>query len=594
MRVRIICLIVLFLLPSTTPVTADWSHNPTVNNPVCTTTTDQFSPEVVSDGQGGAILAWSEGSPDIRVEIRFQRIDAEGTLLWPTDGVPVGGVLMDGFGSIYQVADGAGGAIVAWTDDRSGDHVVYAQRVDAGGNICWPAGGIAVSDGSGEQVCSDIAADGAGGAIISWRDYRWLNYDVRVQRVDAAGNLVWAGDGVMACVEPSSQMGSRVMGNGSGGATVIWNDYRNGADVDLYAQRVDAGGNVQWAPDGVIVVSAAGDQRSAGLAGDGSGGAIVTWEDLRSVDADIYAQRIDIDGATLWPAGGVIVCAEADDQLAPRLVSDGFGGAVIIWDDWRWLNLDIRGQRIDADGTLLWEADGLMICVEPSSQILRCPLLATDDGGTVVTWSDVRTSSNSRDVYAQRVSGGGYVQWQPDGIPVCTLPEVQQVDGIVPDGSGGVIIGWNDNRSGDNYDIYAQQVDLDGLLGGPVPPPQMVAGSLTCSPGAGTVPFTTWMTLSLENLNTSYIRRVAGHIDVFLASGTGMFPNWRTGFTNIDPDGSYDASWPVNIPALGSMIGANRFELHAMDVTPQPYNIFPFPPSGSTDSDTCVVYGIAP
>ncbi len=35
------------------------------------------------------------------------------------------------------------------------------------------------------------------------------------------------------------------------------------------------------------------------------------------------------------------------------------------------------------------------------------------------------------------------------------------------DGSGGAIIAWQDYRSDDNYDIYAQRVDASGALTDP-------------------------------------------------------------------------------------------------------------------------------
>ena len=43
------------------------------------------------------------------------------------------------------VPDGSGGAIAAWMDDRTEAFRVYAQRVDADGNLAWVPGGIAVS-----------------------------------------------------------------------------------------------------------------------------------------------------------------------------------------------------------------------------------------------------------------------------------------------------------------------------------------------------------------------------------------------------------------------------------------------------------------
>ncbi len=48
------------------------------------------------------------------------------------------------------------------------------------------------------------------------------------------------------------------------------------------------------------------------------------------------------------------------------------------------------------------------------------------------------------------------------------------------------------------------------------------------------------------------------------------------------------------IPALGSVIGVNLFELVGEDVTPAPFNQPPYPPAGDTATASCMVTGVAP
>ena len=73
-----------------TQARAQWSTDASVNNPVCTAATRQQSTRVVSDGQGGAIVAWwdfdlTTGGYDIRA----QRIGIDGTVRWPGGGVAI-------------------------------------------------------------------------------------------------------------------------------------------------------------------------------------------------------------------------------------------------------------------------------------------------------------------------------------------------------------------------------------------------------------------------------------------------------------------------------------------------------------------------
>jgi hypothetical protein len=120
-----------------------------------------------------------------------------------------------------------------------------------------------------------------------------------------------------------------------------------------------------------------------------------------------------------------------------------------------------------------------------------------------------------------------------------------------------------------------------------------IGAELTCQPGSGTVPFSTLMTVTLENIYTGQTRRIAGHLDASLAAGQ-FFPNWRAGYTNVAPGDSYVTSWVQNIPALGTVIGDNLFALVVEDVTPPPYNQPPYPPAGDTVSAGCAVVGMAP
>jgi hypothetical protein len=43
---------------------------------------------IVADGPGGAITGWNDSRDDTN-DINAQRVDADGNILWPIDGVPV-------------------------------------------------------------------------------------------------------------------------------------------------------------------------------------------------------------------------------------------------------------------------------------------------------------------------------------------------------------------------------------------------------------------------------------------------------------------------------------------------------------------------
>src|SRR5687767_15526946 len=106
------------------------------------------------------------------------------------------------------------------------------------------------------------------------------------------------------------------------------------------------------------------DQQDVHLVSDGNGGAIVVWQDQRNDNdttqsiSDVFAQRIDRYGYNQWTTNGVAICINAADQGAPVITSDGNSGAVIAWVDRRNGNRDVYAQRIDSSGNILWAADG--------------------------------------------------------------------------------------------------------------------------------------------------------------------------------------------------------------------------------------------
>src|SRR3990172_12085605 len=104
------------------------------------------------------------------------------------------------------VTDGSGGAIITWHDYRSGNYDIYAQRINANGNVLWTTDGVAISTAANNQEWSTIVADGSGGAIITWQDFRSSNYDIYSQRVSGSGTF-------------TSTLSVSVNGNGSVGSS---------------------------------------------------------------------------------------------------------------------------------------------------------------------------------------------------------------------------------------------------------------------------------------------------------------------------------------------------------------------------------------
>lgn len=448
--------------------------------PVVVAPGEQSVPAMAPDGAGGAFVAWQDFRGGADSDIYVQRLDPSGVPLWSPGGVPV--CTAAAFQTLPRIAaDGSGGAILAWTDYRNGNGDVYVQRVDAQGNALWTAGGLPICDDPQPQLGVEITADG-GGVIAVWEDFRSSTAgDLYAQRVNATGTPLWDLNGVVVCNAAGGQSTPSICGDGAAGALILWRDQRTSGSGDLYAQRLSSSGVRQWAPGGIVVCGAAGGQYDASLVCDGAGGGIAVWSDERGATlADIYAQRIGPWGALLWDPEGVRVCGAASFQLFPVAAADGAGGVLIAWEDSRSdTTVDVHAQRVGPDGAALWTPDGIRLADTDGYESLPS-ICADGGGGAIVTWQDQRDQND--DVYAQRVSGSGVRLWSGAGVAISAAADAQLGPVLVSDGDGGALFTWYDARGAD-WDVYAEHADGWGNTGGvaAVAPGRAAAG-LSLSP----------------------------------------------------------------------------------------------------------------
>ena len=342
-------------------------------------------------------------------------MDAGGNIQWPLNGIPVCAV-GDEHDWPQIISDGSHGAIITWLDKRAADWAIYAQRLAADGSVHWTPGGelvygpvytIAVFDSAILLYDNllQLVSDGSEGAIIIWMDKRNGNWDVYAQRVNAAnGATLWTAGGVAVCDDPNRQVEPAIVSDGSGGAIIVWADKRNGSDEDVYAQRVDSTGNGMWGANGKAVSAANWDQDNPAIASDGSGGAIIAWEDDRDRDEDIYAQRMDGNGNPLWAANGIPISLKDYDQFDPVIIGDGAGGAFIVWDSFNALGVpDLYAQRISSDGAEYWTENGIVVCAGAYASYDHVAALV-EAGKAVVSWTD--DWAFEEDVFAQKIGTG--------------------------------------------------------------------------------------------------------------------------------------------------------------------------------------------
>ena len=453
---------------------AEWSSSSTENLPLCTAENEQRFPVLIADGQGGAIVAWSDARHANR-DIFAQRVRATGDMHWQVGGIPICDLPSSQSWPLI-VSDAMGGAILVWGDTRHGNQDSYAQRVDANGNRVWDPEGIAICTHPTLQDDLNAIADGKGGVIVVWEDWRNGNQDIYAQRIDSTGKPLWAANGVPVYRGDGDQYDPVLIADGEGGAIFAWWDIST-PDWNIFAQRLSAAGKPIWhSVDGgegtpVPICTAIGNQGAPVAVSDENGGVFFIWSDYRNdpnfyTRAELYAQHLTAQGAALWEKDGISVCELRANQQQPDCIPDGSGGFIVTWWDDRNIFADIYAQRINAKGEALWndgnaqfQKAGVPICTAAGVQ--RLPqLVPTDAGGAIVYWLDYREDfgdSTEDAIYAQRINGDGKPLWEINGVAVCRAPKAQITPRAIGTGTNAAIVVWGDARGADE-DIYIQRI----------------------------------------------------------------------------------------------------------------------------------------
>ena len=152
---------------------------------------------MASDGSGGAIVGWTNQGPDRNLYI--QRVGGTGNLPWGGSSIPL--VIQPGpQDNLHIVTDHAGGAYCAWDDARTAVENVYVQHTSAAGTALWAANGVPVGSASAQRRDMLLMADGAGGAIAT---YRQNQEGIWGQRFSSSGSRLWTEGGIQITTNAS-------------------------------------------------------------------------------------------------------------------------------------------------------------------------------------------------------------------------------------------------------------------------------------------------------------------------------------------------------------------------------------------------------
>lgn len=393
--------------------------------------------QAISDGDHGAFILTRDYNNIVENGILLNRIDRFGDYPWVSGPLQLSDQVSDLSNRPAALAIGDDGAVIAaWSADTGAGIAIQAQKVDGFGTVLWNYGGASVCDtltGGGSPLF--VVADDEGGAIVVWRHYA-DGAALSAQRLGPDGARQWGATGVLFAAQPYDRFA--VEPDGAGGVLVAWVDQW----YLLHGQRIGASGQTMWEVDGVVFCSVGGDKNWLKTCPDGSGGMIVTWADRRSGSYQLYSQRIASSGTPMWTEDGVPACPVGFTDCPEDVISDGAAGTIIAWTDHRDGQYDPYLQRISSSGVLMWGAGGVRASMSLSDQY--SPRLAPGrDGGALVIWADDNLQVD--DLRVQRLDGSGNLLWGHEGTKIMSWNGFSDLDFVSSNDASGIVAynrGW--------------------------------------------------------------------------------------------------------------------------------------------------------
>jgi hypothetical protein len=433
-----------------------WESNGTgIANTTRTEGGSEDAVSMISDGQGGCFIAWLYNDPVTGDDIYAQHMDVFGNALWGGNGTPVCRAEFEQYNPKI-VSDGNGGIIVAWADNRNNDwdENIYAQRISAEGNALWEGNGTIVSNADSTQNYINMVSDNHGGAIIVWEDDRGSDDDIYAQRINGNGISLWTANGTLISLEGDEDDNPNVYMNDADDVFIAWVTY-NKDEEHIFSQKLNLLGANQWAVGGVQVKKALDnglDIIIPKIIDDTAGGIIVGWmEENSDWDLMIYMNRISATGTRLWGTKGVILSSESND-VTFDIISDGLGGYYATF-------IDDYGHQVVNHYSLNGHDDWEESVRIDSGESVSWPTKLVSDlkGGVIITWSENVGAANWR-IFTQRINATGAAQWLSGANEISNITNNDRfIYGAVSDTAGGIIVAFFDVRNG-NTDIYAQRI----------------------------------------------------------------------------------------------------------------------------------------
>lgn len=343
------------------------------------------------------------------------------------------------------------------------------------------------------------------------------------------------------------------------GSTVYaaWADLRSGgSNWDVYVGRSRDAGQT-WSSQRVNDDGGATTQIGPSLALDSLGSVVVTWEDQRNGNADIYLAR-STDGGQTFSANVMVneALGSLAVQRAPSLTLNSVGSVFVAWEDYRFgpsAPTIFLGRS--HDGGTSFSLTSLVTQTAGLTSNYQTPSLALHSLGPIsIAWTDRRGVAPL--ISVATTTDGGVLFSLREAVSYSTA--TQLVPSLGVGGDGTLYLAWEDLRNSTADIFFARSTDAGISFPFLVQANDVTLGSqsgpslTTGPPGPAGHIYLAWTDLR------------SGHADIYVAKslnggqpfGASVLVN--NGLTSVDQTAQTDPSIAVDAAGRAYVIWTDR------------------------------------
>ena len=415
-------------------------------------------------------------------KIRINKLNAELENIWGQNGISLNPENDQRNAHLVDLGDQGVGCF--WSESRSflSGFDIYFQSLNNNGESQLVSGGIVVTESNGDDYIQSILPTPDGGFLIFWVEEVWPASRLKYNKVDASGSTAigWPPNGYSLSNQSIGATNLNVKAiSEANGVLAVWNQEGNFSDI--YAQKINWDGQIEWNASGEPISIEDNDQSAISFDIDESGiTAFIAWEDYRNgTDYNIVGKEINLISGSITEVD-VYFTSDTTSQQKPLVKSVADGEYIIVWEDGRGYynndpllinGVDLYGSAYIVGFGRTTGPDGIPMSVEYHDQ--KKPAITKYSGNDyLLHWIDLRSSGKEdlANYYAKLIRRSDILS-NGKGMNTSSLPENFNIESVYPNPFNGKVkfdftIGTPQLVAFNVYDITGKMIVDELIMGG--------------------------------------------------------------------------------------------------------------------------------